>query len=97
MKVNVIYEDSGIVDLIDVPPHIIPQLENLQENFFNWMFDRTIEHEYWVYQNGKKASCCYDAKAFIKWVNINYPSNVSKIHFLKSNVELDKNNFTIYF
>ena len=47
MKVNVIFEDSECVDIIEVPYNIF-ELEKIQSDFFKWIFDKNINHKYWI-------------------------------------------------
>lgn len=69
MYVNIIYEDSGRIDLADIPESLISDLEAIQACFFKWLFNKSIDHPYWVFTDGKKAYCNYDAEAFIVWIN----------------------------
>lgn len=45
--------------------------KKLQRLFDKWLFDKTIDHECWVYRDGKKYGVSYDKDDFIKWLNEN--------------------------
>lgn len=87
MHINVIYEDDGRIDIIDVPTDFVPQLDVAQSMFFKWLFDKKNNHEYWVTVNGEKSYCAYDVSAFIKWINTNYFNNINKISLVQKNAE----------
>ncbi len=58
-------------DIIDVPLSILNDIEDYQKLFFKWLFDKTINHSYWLNKNGKKYGCSYRSDAFIDWLNEN--------------------------
>lgn len=51
------------------PNKIGEQINKLQDEFSDWLFDEGNEHEYWMYKNGKKFGCSYGAEAFVYWLN----------------------------
>jgi hypothetical protein len=70
MIVNVIFDDKlENADVIDIPEHILANIENVQNLFFKWLFDKSNDHNYWVYENGKKKYCSYRSEAFVEWLN----------------------------
>jgi len=56
-------------DIIDAPLSVIEHAEDLQEQFFKWLFDKNVNHSYWWYENGLKFGCSYRSNAFIEWLN----------------------------
>ena len=60
--------DSDLVYIPDSPEY---KPKKLQQLFDNWLYDKTIDHEYWVYKDGKKYGVSYDIDAFLKWLNKN--------------------------
>lgn len=56
-------------DLIECPDDILENIEDLQEKFWKWLFDKNNDHKYWIYKNDQKFGCCYRADAFVEWLN----------------------------
>lgn len=56
-------------DLVYIPDSSIYKPKKLQQLFDKWLYDKTIDHEYWIYKDGKKYGVSYDIDAFIKWLN----------------------------
>lgn len=48
------------------PGKIIDELAN---EFDNWIHDKSIDHKYWKYYNGEKFGVCYKGDAFAYWIN----------------------------
>lgn len=57
-------------DLIDVPI-LINDMEKYQNLFFEWLFNKSIDHVYWLYKDGEKYGCSYRSEAFVDWLNNN--------------------------
>ena len=96
MLVNVIYEMD--FDIIDVPDSIANNINDIQQEFFNWLFDESNDHGYWIISNGIKC-CAYGTKEFVKWINDNlaYESD-EKAKIISRNLTGLNNNYpTIYF
>ena len=69
MKMLIKFGDSD-VDIIDVPIFVIENAEKLQNEFFEWLYDRNIDHSYWMERDGqKKYGVQYRSDAFIEWLN----------------------------
>lgn len=45
--------------------------KKLQRLFDKWLCDKTIDHDCWMYENGRKYGVSYDKDDFIKWLNEN--------------------------
>ena len=70
MRVTVFYDETARdADIIELPETIANDLPAIQERFFRWLFDKNNDHGYWVFENGEKKLCAYDAEAFVFWVN----------------------------
>ncbi|WP_240762676.1 GNAT family N-acetyltransferase [Paenibacillus thalictri] len=48
---------------------IVPQLEELQLQFWQWIGDKNVDHPYWEYRDGSKFAANYKADAFVAWLN----------------------------
>ena len=57
--------------LVSIPDKTKYKPFKLQNLFDKWLFDEKVDHEYWVYTDGKKDYVSYDIDAFIKWLNEN--------------------------
>lgn len=69
MEINCFYdEDMEYADIVYIPEAIL-DIEELQNDFFRWLFDKKNEHQYWVIVNGEKKMCQYGTQAFIEWIN----------------------------
>lgn len=72
MFVNIFYDDEGKdADIIELPELVIDDLEELQERFLRWMFDKKNKHQYWRTEGNRKY-CVYDSEAFVEWINKMY-------------------------
>ncbi len=98
MKVNIIFEDSEYVDIIEIPYNII-ELEKIQSDFFKWIFDKNIEHKYWIIENGEKKYCSYGTDAFIYWLNNTIlKDSIENAYILKNNTSnYNENDKSLYF
>ena len=45
--------------------------KKLQKLFEEWLNDENIEHDCWVYIDGKKYGLSFDKDDFVKWLNEN--------------------------
>lgn len=45
------------------------KISKLQLEFFDWLYDKEIDHRFWIYQNGEKIAVNYRSNAFIYWLN----------------------------
>lgn len=72
MLVNITFDDEDnlrCVDIVDMPNEIVNNLDEVVNEFFAWMFDKSNNHEYWVIEGGEKKYCSYSTEAFIDWLN----------------------------
>ncbi len=70
MIVNCFYDENmEFADIVYIPDCIKCNVEELQNSFFNWLFDENNDHDYWIIINGKKQACEYGIDAFVKWIN----------------------------
>jgi len=69
MVVNCFYDEcEKFADIIYIPD-IIEDIEGVQDSFFSWLFDKQIDHKYWVIVNSEKKYCQYGTQAFVNWLN----------------------------
>ncbi|MFJ7310010.1 hypothetical protein [Peribacillus frigoritolerans] len=45
------------------------EMNSIQEDFLNWIFDEEKNTEYWALENGERIHPNYDAKAIVEWLN----------------------------
>lgn len=62
-------ENLRYVDIIMIPDEVAENLDQVVNEFFNWMFDKSNDHKYWVREDGKKKYCSYTSEAFVDWFN----------------------------
>ena len=85
MIINVFFDDAGTADVITVPSEV-GDIEEVQKEFFNWLFDKKNDHRYWVVINGEKEYCNYETEAFIEWINnVFLKENEKKAKIIKKN------------
>jgi hypothetical protein len=64
--------------LIQASDEAVDNLEALYREFRDWLGDRENDHGYWLAMDGSPADpngrdcLCYDANAFLKWLNENH-------------------------
>lgn len=51
-------------------------IEQKQEEFFKWLFNKSNDHKYWRLIDGEKKYCEYNVEAFIEWLNENIFKNI---------------------
>ncbi len=54
MIINVYYDDPFDCDLIDISIRSDQNVEELQQLFFEWLFNEKNDHAYWIVENGVK-------------------------------------------
>jgi hypothetical protein len=103
MLINIIFDEEGTdLDIIDVPEFIAKDIGNIQQLFFDWLYDEPSPHNYWIWINDIK-TCVYNTNEFVEWVNNNYLNDETdetdeKVRIVSKNLtELNYNNPTIYF
>ena len=63
MIINCFYdEDMEYADIIYLPD-IGLKVDDLQEAFFKWLFNKNNNHKYWIIVNGEKKACKYGVDA----------------------------------
>ena len=55
--------------LISVPSDIEKNIQTIRKNFDKWLYDKSNNHDYWVYINGAKKAVSFDAEAFVRYLN----------------------------
>lgn len=56
-------------DIIECPAFILNDLKSYQNEFTEWLYDKTNDHAYWMYKDGEKYGCSYRSEAFVEWLN----------------------------
>ena len=55
--------------LICVPIDIEKNIQSIRKKFDKWLYDKSNDHDYWVYINGVKKAVSFDAEAFVRYLN----------------------------
>lgn len=64
-------------------------IEELANEFDNWIHDRSIDHKYWRYHNGEKFGVCYKGDAFVDWLNnYRFKDNMKKAELVAESSEV---------
>ena len=73
-KINLLYgNDTSDVDILCVPNHIADNIENITQQFFNWMGDINNVHNYRRTNEMGEPYLEIDTEAFVWWLNNYYP------------------------
>ena len=56
-------------DIIEVPDFIELEIQKIQKRFDKWLYDKSIDHGYWVIVNGKKMAVSFDTCTFVDYIN----------------------------
>ena len=74
-------------DIVYIPDSSRYTPNELDDLFTNWLYDKTIDHEYWIYENGEKYGVAYDIGAFIKWLNENiFADDNDKVRIVEKDI-----------
>lgn len=64
-------------------------IDELANQFGNWIHDRSIDHKYWKYHNGEKFGVCYRGDAFVYWLNNHrFKDNMEKVELIDESPEV---------
>ena len=55
--------------LISVPSDIEKNIQSIRKKFDKWLYDKSNDHDYWVYVKGVKKAVSFDAEAFVRYLN----------------------------
>lgn len=96
MIANVFFDDDNFADIVYIPNNI--DLLSAKQDFLDWLFNKEIDHDYWVYVDGKKCYCKYGVDEFVIWLNRCVFNLDSKAKVLeRSSREFSMNNPCVYF
>ena len=56
-------------DVILVPDEIGAKIRKYQKLFDKWIYDKSNNHGYWIYQNNQKKGVSFDTKTFVDYLN----------------------------
>lgn len=86
-------------DLVYIPDSLQESPQKMQRKFTKWIHDKSIEHAYWVYKDGRKYGVSFNIDAFIKWLNENAFLNSSdKVKVVEENISsIPKELIRLYF
>ena len=85
--------------LISVPSDIEKHIHTIRKKFDKWLYDKSNDHDYWVYINGAKKAVSFDAKAFVRYLNeYHIVEQCKKANIVDSEYKGDTSNLTtLYF
>lgn len=66
---KIMVEMTYDADIIEVPDDVEKNIKKYQKQFDKWIHDKTTEHSYWVYKNGKKYCPQFRGDAFVEYLN----------------------------
>ena len=67
---KLLVEFDCCVQILDVPQQVVENRKKLSNQFLDWIYDKSNDHEYWeLSSDGKKLALSYDAEAFAAWLN----------------------------
>lgn len=85
-KVNIVFDDIfDDVDIIAVPDEIIPEIEKIAQEFFDWI-PTTKDSDYWTIID-EKTYMIAETDGFIKWLNTFYCKNTHKAYVVERNTD----------
>ena len=99
MVVNCFYDEcTDYADIINIP-ELDYNINEIQNQFFRWMFDKQNDHKYWLIADGEKVACRYGTCAFVEWVNENLLSkSAEKAYMIEENAtEWNDENISLFF
>ena len=50
-------------DIIEIPKELVHDLIKIQEEFDEWIHDKSVNHSYWIYKHNKKYCPCFRGDA----------------------------------
>ncbi|WP_442600736.1 hypothetical protein [Paenibacillus sp. KN14-4R] len=66
----IIIMDFGMhLEAIDIVEELGEQIEELQKEFLDWLYNKEVDHQYWIYKDGSKWGVNYRGSAFVEWLN----------------------------
>lgn len=75
-------------DLIMVPDSVSQNIHEIRLKFDKWLYDKSNNHDYWVYIEGKKKAVSFDTIAFVHYLNDVYlPHSKEKASVFQEKVE----------
>lgn len=96
---KIVVEMTYNADVIEVPDEIEKNIKKVQRQFDKWIHDKTTEHKYWLYRDGKKDCPCFRGDAFVEYLNeVVLVDSDEKATLLESEVQVyDKTLKSIWF
>ncbi|TVX94062.1 hypothetical protein [Paenibacillus agilis] len=84
---------------IECENDICENIVELREEFLEWLYDETIDHQYWNYLDGIKAGVGFSADALVEWFNtVKYSERTTKVVLLDAKfMEPNLVNASIFF
>ena len=78
-------------DIIDVPPGIIENKDELKDKFYDWLFDKNNHHKYWANEkgihDGSQYGVVYRSDAFLEWLNTRVLLDCDRASLVKQKID----------
>lgn len=96
VKINILFDGSlNDVDIISVPSDIACRIEEIAQEFLDWL-PLAEDADYWTIVDGRKYNIC-ETDGFIKWLNSSYCKGTKKAFVVKKHMNYCSDNKTIEF
>ena len=70
MYINIVFNDDlNDVDIVYLPSLMGATLEELQGEFYKWIFNNDNNHKFWINIRTKDMGCIFRSEAFVEWFN----------------------------
>lgn len=66
---KIVVEMTFDADIIEIPKELVHDLIKIQEEFDEWIHDKSVNHSYWIYKHNKKYCPCFRGDAFVEYIN----------------------------
>ena len=63
---KIVVEMTFDADIIEIPKELVHDLIKIQEEFDEWIHDKSVNHSYWIYKHNKKYCPCFRGDAFVE-------------------------------
>ena len=87
IKINIVFEDDvEDVDIISVPDELVPDIEEIGQEFLDWI-PSTNDNNYFSIIDGHKYFIA-ETDGFVQWLNTHYCQGMQKVCVVKKHTLL---------
>ena len=95
---HIVIQNGYYADIIVIPDRIAHRLNYYLKKFDNWIYDKSVDHKYWIYENDKKVCVEMGADVFVEYLNEFHIKSNEKAYVLKRDLlDYDKDLPILYF